>query len=48
MRRVSSWKFQKILSMRKNVWEVGDKRCKELKSIGINKRNESLNVNDDV
>lgn len=45
---VPSWKFEKMLYRRKNVWKVGDKKGKGLMSGDRKKRKEILNENGDV
>ncbi|CAH1430169.1 unnamed protein product [Lactuca virosa] len=45
---VPSWKFEKMLYRRKNVWKVGDKKGKGLMTSDRKKRKESLNENGDV
>ncbi|KAI3735471.1 hypothetical protein L6452_14970 [Arctium lappa] len=45
---VPSWKFEKMLYRRKNVWKVGDKKGKGLMSSDRKKRKEILNENGDV
>lgn len=44
---VPSWKFEKMLYRRKNVWKVGDKKGKGLMSGDRKKRKEILNENGD-
>ncbi|KVI04574.1 hypothetical protein Ccrd_017106 [Cynara cardunculus var. scolymus] len=45
---VPSWKFEKMLYRRKNVWKVGDKKGKGLMSGDRKKRKELMNENGDV
>lgn len=44
---VPSWKFEKMLYRRKNVWKLGDKKGKGLLTSDIKKRKESPNENGD-
>lgn len=45
---VPSWKFEKMLYRRKNVWKVGDKKGKGLMNGDRKKRKEILNENGDL